>query len=182
LCADFTKFGAGQRLEDDANLLVHYKGDARGIMHCSKISTGEENRLNIRAYGTHASLEWDQEHPNELIVKYPNASRRTLRRGNDYVSDIAKRVTRLDDLHTFDGVIVAGKRRTGCLKALPAPFPASFVGSDIADPWRIRRIGIQARGQKTTIIWTRQPGPKWSERRLLVSPPETKISSSLLAR
>jgi predicted dehydrogenase len=95
LCADFTKFGAGQRLEDDANLLVHYKGDARGIMHCSKISTGEENRLNIRAYGTHASLEWDQEHPNELIVKYPNASRRTLRRGNDYVSDITKRVTRL---------------------------------------------------------------------------------------
>jgi predicted dehydrogenase len=95
LCADFTRFGAGQRLEDDANLLVHYKGGARGIIHCSKISAGEENRLNIRAYGTHASLEWDQEHPNELIVKYPDASRRTLRRGNDYVSDIAKRVTRL---------------------------------------------------------------------------------------
>ena len=95
LCADFTKFGAGQRLEDDASLLVHYKGGARGIMHCSKISTGEENRLNIRAYGTHASLEWDQEHPNELTIKYANASRRTLRRGNDYVSDIAKRFTRL---------------------------------------------------------------------------------------
>jgi predicted dehydrogenase len=80
LCADFTKFGAGQRLEDDANLLVHYKAGARGIIHCSKISAGEENRLNIRAYGTHASIEWDQEHPNELIVKYPDASRRTLRR------------------------------------------------------------------------------------------------------
>ncbi|MBV9491466.1 MAG: Gfo/Idh/MocA family oxidoreductase [Verrucomicrobia bacterium] len=95
LCADFTKFGAGQRLEDDANLLVHYKGGARGIIHCSKISAGEENRLNIRAYGTHASLEWDQEHPNELILKYPDASRRTLRRGNEYVSGTAKRVTRL---------------------------------------------------------------------------------------
>ena len=55
----------------------------------------KRTRLNIRAYGTHASLEWDQEHPNELIVKYPDASRRTLRRGNDYVSDIAKRPTRL---------------------------------------------------------------------------------------
>ena len=52
LCADFTKFGAGQRLEDDANILVHYKGGARGIIHCSKISAGEENRLNIRAYGS----------------------------------------------------------------------------------------------------------------------------------
>jgi len=52
--------------EDDANLLVHYKRGARGIMHCSKISAGEENHLSIRAYGTHASLEWNQEHPNEL--------------------------------------------------------------------------------------------------------------------
>ena len=95
LCADFTKFDAGKRLEDDANLLVHYKGGARGIMHCSNISAGEENRLNIRAYGTHASLEWDQEHPNELIIKYPDAARRTLRRGNVYVSDVAKRLTRL---------------------------------------------------------------------------------------
>jgi predicted dehydrogenase len=82
-------------LEDDANLRVHYKGGARGIMHCSNISAGEENRLNIRAYGTHASLEWDQEHPNELIIKYPDAARRTLRRGNVYVSDVAKRLTRL---------------------------------------------------------------------------------------
>jgi predicted dehydrogenase len=95
LCADFTTFGAGKRLEDDANLLVHYKGGARGIMHCSNISAGEENRLNIRAYGTDASLEWDQEHPNELIIKYPDAARRTLRRGNVYVSDVAKRLTRL---------------------------------------------------------------------------------------
>jgi predicted dehydrogenase len=87
--------GIGSSLEDDASLLVHYKGGARGIMHCSKISTGEENRLNIRAYGTHASLEWDQEHPNELTIKYANASRRILRRGNDYVGDIAKRFTRL---------------------------------------------------------------------------------------
>jgi hypothetical protein len=43
-------------------------------------------------------------------------------------------------------------------------------------------LPIQLQAQKTTIIWTRQPGPKWSERRLLVPPPETKISSSLLAR
>ena len=64
-------------------------------MHCSNISAGEENRLNIRAYGTHASLEWDQEYPNELIIKYPDAARRTLRRGNVYVSDVAKRLTRL---------------------------------------------------------------------------------------
>jgi hypothetical protein len=30
-------------------------GETLGL-HCSKISTGEENRLDVRAYGTHASL------------------------------------------------------------------------------------------------------------------------------
>jgi predicted dehydrogenase len=94
LCPDFTKFDARRRLEDDVNILIHYKGCAPRIIHCWKISAGEENHLNIREYGTHASLEWDQEHPNKLILKYPDAFRRTLRRGNDYVSDIAKRVTR----------------------------------------------------------------------------------------
>ena len=95
LCADFSTFGAGQRLEDDANLLVHYKGGARGILHSSKISAGDENHLNIRVYGSLASLEWNQEHPNELIVKYPDAPRKTLRRGNPYVSETGRRFTRL---------------------------------------------------------------------------------------
>jgi predicted dehydrogenase len=95
LCADFTKFGAGKRLEATPTCSCTTKEGAPGIMHCSNISAGEENRLNIRAYGTHASLEWDQEHPNELIIKYPNAARRTLRRGNVSVSDVAKRLTRL---------------------------------------------------------------------------------------
>jgi predicted dehydrogenase len=75
--------------------LIHYQGGARGVLYASQISAGEENDLNIRVYGTKASLEWHQEHPNELIVKYPDAPRRTYRRGNGYVSDVAKKFTRL---------------------------------------------------------------------------------------
>jgi predicted dehydrogenase len=95
LCADFTTFVEGRRLEDDGNLLLHYQGGARGVLYASQISAGEENNLNIRVYGTKASLEWHQEHPNELTVKYPDAPRRIFRRGNGYLSDTAKRFTRL---------------------------------------------------------------------------------------
>jgi predicted dehydrogenase len=95
LCADLTTFVPGWRLEDDGNILVRYKGGPRGIAYASQISVGEENDLNIRVYGTQASLEWHQENPNELLVKYPNAPRKIVRRGNDYVSDVAKRFTRL---------------------------------------------------------------------------------------
>jgi predicted dehydrogenase len=95
LCADLTTFVEGRRLEDDGNLLLHYQGGARGVLYVSQICAGEENDVNIRVYGTKASLEWHQEHPNELTVKYPDAPRRIFRRGNVYLGDTAKRFTRL---------------------------------------------------------------------------------------
>ena len=66
LCAEFTTFVPGRKLEDDANMLIRYHGGAKGVLHCSQISCGEENNLNIRVYGTKGSLAWQQEHPNEL--------------------------------------------------------------------------------------------------------------------
>jgi predicted dehydrogenase len=95
LCAEFTSFVKGRQLEDDANLLIRYQGGAKGVLSASQISVGEENDLCVRVYGTKGSLEWHQEDPNDLVVKYADKPRRTYRRGNGYVSDIAKRFTRL---------------------------------------------------------------------------------------
>ena len=99
ICAEFTTFVKGRRLEDDANMLVRFKGGAKGVLYASQISVGEENSLTIRVYGTKASLEWHQEDPNDLIVKYADAPRRILRRGNGYLSDTAKRFTRIPAGH-----------------------------------------------------------------------------------
>lgn len=95
LCADLTTFIKGRKLDDDGNVLVRYKGGAKGILYASQISGGEENDLTIRVYGEKASLEWRQEDPNDLIVKYPGRPRSILRRGNDYLSDEAKKFTRI---------------------------------------------------------------------------------------
>ena len=89
ICADLTTFVSGRQLEDDGNLLVHYKGGARGILYASQISVGEENDINIRVYGTKASLKWRQENPNYLSVKYPDGPEQVYKRGNDYLSEIA---------------------------------------------------------------------------------------------
>ena len=99
LCADFTAFVAGRRLEDDGSLLLRFKGGARGVLYASQVSAGEENSLTIRVYGTKASLEWHQEDPNDLVVKYPDAPQQVFRRGNAYLSDAAKRFTRLPPGH-----------------------------------------------------------------------------------
>jgi len=95
LCADLTTFVEGRQLEDDGNLLVHYKGGARGILYASQVSVGEENDLNIRIYGTNASLEWHQENPNYLRVKYGNGPEKVYKRGNSYLSPITQHNSRL---------------------------------------------------------------------------------------
>jgi predicted dehydrogenase len=99
LCADLTTFVPGRKLDDDGNILVRFRGGAKGIIHSSQISVGDENNLNIRVYGTKAALEWYQEHPNELIVKFPDQPRQVWRRGNGYVAPVAGRFTRIPPGH-----------------------------------------------------------------------------------
>ncbi len=99
MCADFGYFIGDRELEDDGNLLVHFQGGAKGIMYASQISAGEANNCNIRVYGAKAGLEWHQEHPNELMIKYPDQSKQIVRRGYDKASEAANRATRLPPGH-----------------------------------------------------------------------------------
>lgn len=95
IAADLNTFIPGGTLDDDGSMLVRYQGGARGVLFASQISTGDENNLNIRIYGTDASIEWHQEHPNELIVKFLDAPRQVWRRGNSYNGPEASKFTRL---------------------------------------------------------------------------------------
>ena len=98
ICADLTTFVKGRRLEDDGNCLLRFNNGARGVLHASQISIGEENGLAIWVYGEEKGLEWHQEHPNYLYLKEPNGPVQVWRRGNDYVAEkspTAARATRL---------------------------------------------------------------------------------------
>ena len=99
LLADVSSFVPGRRIDDDANMLVRYKGGAKGVLFCSQISVGEENRLAIRVYGTTASLEWHQEDPNFLTVRHPDGPTETWKPGHAFLSAAAQRGTRLPAGH-----------------------------------------------------------------------------------
>jgi len=99
ICSELTAFIPGRELDDDGNNLIRFEGGAKGIIYASQISNGDENALNIRVYGTKASLEWHQEDPNELIVKYANAPRKIYRRGNDYLGEAAANNSRTPFAH-----------------------------------------------------------------------------------
>jgi predicted dehydrogenase len=98
ICADLTTFVKGRRLDDDGNCLLRFNKGAKGILHASQVSIGEENNLAIWVYGEDASIEWHQEHPNYLYVNRIDAPQEVWKRGNDYVAEkspAAGRATRL---------------------------------------------------------------------------------------
>ena len=98
LCAELTAFVKGRKLDDDVNCLVKYNKGAKGVLHASQISVGEENNLAIWIYGEKAGMEWHQEHPNYLYVTQMGQPTQVWKRGNDYVGEYsaaAGRGTRL---------------------------------------------------------------------------------------
>ncbi len=99
ICADLTTFVPGRLLDDDCSVLMHYDNGARGVLMASQISTGEENNIRIRVYGTEGALEWIQENPNYLYFTPKDGPTQVYKRGNAYCCDAAKRATRLPTGH-----------------------------------------------------------------------------------
>jgi len=102
LCADLTTFVEGRRVDDDCNCLLRFNNGAKGLLHASQISIGEENGLAIWVYGKKKGLEWHQERPNYLYVREPNGPMQVWSRGNDYVrarSPAAARASRIPAGH-----------------------------------------------------------------------------------
>lgn len=99
MCADLTAFVEGRQLDDDGNVLLHFDNGAKGILHASQISAGEENNLNIRIYGTKAGLQWHQMEPNTLIVKWLDKPMEVLRTAGSTLYPEAQAHTRIPGGH-----------------------------------------------------------------------------------
>jgi predicted dehydrogenase len=99
LAADITAFVKGRKLDDDGNVLLRFKGGAKGVLHSSQISVGEENNLNIRVYGELGGIEWHQKEPNTMIVKWLDQPIQIYRTGLGYLGANAKAATRTPPAH-----------------------------------------------------------------------------------
>ena len=99
LAADITSFVKGRRLDDDGNVLLRFKGGAKGVLHSSQVSVGEENNLNIRVYGETGGIEWHQRYPNTMYVKWLDQPTQIFRTGLGYLGAAAKGATRTPPAH-----------------------------------------------------------------------------------
>ena len=135
VAADLSSFAPGNRLDDDASILLRLEKGAKGIMVASKVATGEENGIRLRVYGDKASLFWEIENGNYLHVKPALAPEQIYKRNAPYIealSPVSKRCSRVpaghhegfieafaNHYHEFCAALLGGK---GC------DFPQAYEG------------------------------------------------------
>src|SRR5690606_40171931 len=84
LCASLYTYVEGRKLDDDGNVLLQFDNGASGVLIASQVAAGEENALKIRVYGENGGLEWSQEEPNTLTVKWLDKPEQIYRTGAGY--------------------------------------------------------------------------------------------------
>jgi predicted dehydrogenase len=89
LCADLSIVVDGRALDDDGNVLLKFDNGSNGVLIASQIAAGEENALRIRVYGENGGLEWAQQEPNTLILKWLDSPVQILRAGGHNLSNYA---------------------------------------------------------------------------------------------
>jgi len=90
VCSMLNAVVEGRQLDDDCSMLVKFDNGASGVLLATQVAAGDENNLNIRIYGEKGGLEWRQEEPNTLVLKWLDQPKEILRAGWKYLSDEAK--------------------------------------------------------------------------------------------
>ena len=99
LSADIHTFVKGRLLDDNAQIMLRFKGGAKGAIWSSQVAVGNENNLKIRVFGENGGLEWRQEDPNYLYyTKFGHPTQRVTR-GSASASEEANNVTRVPPGH-----------------------------------------------------------------------------------
>jgi predicted dehydrogenase len=140
ICADKSTFLPDRKLDEDVNALLRFRNGGKGVLVISQVSTGEENGLKLRVYAEKGAILWKQENPNYLELYRYGQPRQKLSRGQDYLSQEAKIVTRIPSGHPegyleafatiYDGVARAIRRYIDGkpMKTAEYEFPTIYDG------------------------------------------------------
>ncbi len=96
----------GRALDDDCSAMLRLGNGASGVLMVSQVATGELNELRLRVYGEQGSLDWRQQDPSRLTVRWADGPEETYHAAARYLGDAAKAAFRLPPGHP-EGVIEA---------------------------------------------------------------------------
>lgn len=99
LSASLLSVVKGRRVDDDCTALLRLNQGASGVLMASQVAAGEANGLRLRVYGEAGSLDWRQEDPNRLRLKWLDGPEEIRHASGSYLSEGARIVTRLPAGH-----------------------------------------------------------------------------------
>jgi predicted dehydrogenase len=136
ICAHINIVVKGRKLDDDGAAFLEFDNGATGVLFATQIAAGEENNVKIRVYGEKGGVQWQQEDPNTLLVKWLDKPAEIWRAGTGYLSSYAKHNTRT-----------------------PAGHPEGYLEA-FANHYRNFALCVQAQlnGQKPEPEWLDFPG------------------------
>ena len=85
LCTRQSFIASRAPLEDNATVLMNFTNNAVGTLWCSAVNAGSMHQQIIRIIGSKASIEWWDEHPNQLKYEIQGKPAQLLDRGMGYL-------------------------------------------------------------------------------------------------
>ncbi len=165
LCADLNIVVEGRALDDDGSVLLKFDNGASGILVASQIAAGEENALRIKVYGEKGGLEWAQQEPNTLLVKWLDQPMQVLRAGANYtdrLSSFATHNCRTPGGHPEGYLEAFGNIYRNFALTLSARLEGKQPTKEMLDFPQVDE-GIRGMAFIDTVVASNQSGKKWTE-------------------
>lgn len=131
LCADLNIYVPNRKLDDDGAVIMRFENGATGVLFATQIAAGEENNIRIRVYGEKGGIDWQQQEPNTLTVRWNDQPIQVFRTGTGFMGSAAKANSRVPGGHP-EGYIEAF---ANIYRNFAATLMAKFDGREPKPEW-----------------------------------------------
>jgi predicted dehydrogenase len=160
VCANLNTVVDGRALDDDGAVLLKFNSGASGVLMATQVAAGEENNLSIRIYGEKGGLEWHQQEPNSLILKWLDKPMETLRAGSGYLSAIGKHNARTPGGHPEGYLEAFANLYRNFALTLSARLDGTSVNTDVVEFPTVLE-GIRGMAFIDTVVKSHNSSDKW---------------------
>ncbi|WP_121355540.1 Gfo/Idh/MocA family protein [Flavisolibacter nicotianae] len=161
VCADLNTMVEGRQLDDDGSVLLQFNNGARGVLAATQVAAGEENNLTIKVYGENGGLEWHQQEPNTLLLKWLDKPTEVYRAGTGFLTDIAKHNSRTPGGHPEGYLEAFGNIYRNFILTLSAKLNNTSVDGSVIEFPSITE-GIRGMAFIDSVVNSNQSSEKWT--------------------
>jgi predicted dehydrogenase len=161
LCAALNIVVEGRALDDDGGVLLQFDNGATGVLTATQVAAGEENNLTIKIYGEEGGIEWYQQEPNTLIVKWLNKPAEIYRAGTAFNSEIAKMNTRTPGGHPEGYLEAFGNIYRNFARTLQGRITGEQVNTEHVEFPSVAE-GIRGMAFIDNVVRSHQSNEKWT--------------------